>query len=90
MKEISKLHDLLTEAHIPHTFLPLYDGWQIRVYADNGLTRELDDCIFHKGSHGYYCGLLETYNLNECDGFETAEQVFEGWKEMFENSQNRG
>lgn len=90
MKEISKLHDLLTEAGIPHTFLPLHDGWQIRVYADNTFTNELDDVIFHSGSHGYELGLLETYFLHECCGFETAEQVFEGWKKMFEDSQNRG
>ena len=83
MNEMNKLHNLLNEAGMPHTFLPLHDGWQIRLFSDNSFANELDDVIFHSGSHGYNVGLLETYTLNECNGFETAEQVFEGWKKMF-------
>lgn len=90
MNEIFKLHELLNKASIPHTFLPAFDGYQIRIFSDNTLTHELDDCIFHSGSHGYTMGLLETYYLNGCDGFETAEQVFKGWKKMFEKFNNRG
>ena len=78
--EIKKLHKMLTEADIPHTLEHCWDGLQIRIYADEEMTNEIDDCICHTGSHGYANGLLETYTLNECNGWETAEQVFEGWK----------
>ena len=84
--EIEKLHSLLTEAGIPHTFAPLYDGMQIRMYADHKMARFLDDAIIHSGSHGVKDGLLEIYHLNNCDGWETAEQVFEGWKKMYEKA----
>lgn len=83
LKEIVQLHIMLTEANIPHTFEPLYDGMQIRIYADEDMTNEIDDCIIHGGSHGYQQGLLETYALNGCEGWETAEQVFEGWEKMY-------
>jgi hypothetical protein len=89
--EIKKLHEMLTEAGIPHTFfefpLTYCEGYQIRVYADEELTKELDDCICHTYSHGYSEGLLETLVLSNCDGWETAEQVFEGWVEMYQKAQ---
>ena len=88
--EIKKLHSLLAEAGIPHIFAPLWDGKQIRVYADSEFTRELDDAVIHSGSHGVQAGLLETCCLNDCDGWETAEQVFEGWKKMYEKATIRG
>lgn len=85
--EIRKLHEMLTEAGIPHTFgefpVPVMGGYQIRIYADERMTMELDDAICHRGSHGYSEGLLETYHLNDCAGWETAEQVFEGWQKMY-------
>jgi hypothetical protein len=85
--EIKKLHKMLNEAGIPHTFgefpMPYCEGYQIRIYADEEMTQEIDDCVCHTGSHGYSQGLLETYLLNNCDGWETAEQVFEGWKKMY-------
>lgn len=82
--EIIKLHQMLAEENIPHTFASLFDGLQIRVYADEEMTNEIDDCVCHSGSHGYANGLLETYLLNSCDGWETAEQVFGGWKKMYQ------
>jgi hypothetical protein len=88
--EIKKLHRLLKVGGFPHTFAPLYGGWQIRLYADEELTQELDDAVCHKYSHGFKQGLLETYNLGECEGFETAEQVFKGWIEMYNKKHNRG
>lgn len=88
--EIEKLHSLLTEAGIPHTFAPIWDGMQIRIYADSQHTRELDDAVIHSGSHGVEAGLLETYCLNGCDGWETAEQIFEGWKKMYEKANIKG
>ena len=81
--EIEKLDDMLCEAGIPHICMPCWDGKQIRVYADEAMTDELDDCVIHSGSHGVHAGLLETFSLNNCDGFETAEQVFAGWQEMY-------
>lgn len=85
--EIRKLHKMLTEEGIPHTFEHLFDGWQIRIYADEEMTNEIDDCVCHGGSHGYANGLLETFVLNECEGWETAEQIFEGWKKMYQKAQ---
>lgn len=83
LDEIKKLHEMLTNAGIPHTFGPCLDGMQIRMYADADMTNELDDCIIHSGSHGYQVGLLETYRLNDCEGWETAEDVFKGWAKMY-------
>lgn len=89
MYEMNKLHEMLTKAGINHTFMmmdaSLYGegAMQIRIYRDGTFQEELDDVIFHRFSHGYAQGLLETYGLGECEGFETAEQVFKGWMEMF-------
>ena len=89
--EIKKLHEMLTEAGIPHTFgefpLTYCEGYQIRVYADEAMTQELDDAICHTYSHGYSEGLLETLVLSDCEGWETAEQVFEGWVDMYQKAQ---
>ena len=89
--EIRKLHKMLTEADIPHTFSKFHwtvadDGYQIRIYADEEMTNEIDDCVCHPGSYGYHQGLLETFTLNGCEGWETAEQVFEGWKKMYQSA----
>ena len=81
--EIYKLNDLLNKAQIPHTFMPSWDGYQIRMYADAELTYELDDCVLHKFSHGSEKGLLETYYFGECEGHETADQVFKGWQKKY-------
>ena len=87
--EINKLHSLLTEANIPHTFADLFDGRQIRIYADEEMENELDDAIIRFGSHGHQDGLLETYVLSGCDGWETAEQVFEGWLKMYQQANKK-
>lgn len=87
--EINKLYNLLTEANIPHTFVPCWDGMQIRIFADYEMTNELDDCIIHSGSHGHQNGLLETFCLNDCEGWETAEQVFEGWQKMYQQANKK-
>ncbi len=89
MNEITKLHEMLTKAGINHIFMIMdanifgADARQIRIYRDEDCQEELDDVVFHRFSHGYEQGLLETYGLGECVGFETAEQVFKGWMEMF-------
>jgi hypothetical protein len=89
MNEITKLHEMLVKANINHIFMSMNkniygeDAMQIRIYRDSTFKEELDDAIFHKYSHGYKQGLLETYNLNGCEGHETAEEVFEGWMKKF-------
>ena len=83
LDEIKRLDEMLTDAGIPHTFSPCWDGMQIRIYADSELEHELDDCIIHSGSHGHQDGLLETFCLNGCEGWETAEDVFKGWMKMY-------
>jgi hypothetical protein len=87
--EIRKLNALLNAANIPHTFGPLYDGYQIRLYADEEMTQELDDCIMHSGSHGFSSGLLESFALGGCDGWETAKQIYVGWSEMYRKAQEK-
>lgn len=84
--EIEKLHSMLTKANIPHTFTTWYDGKQISIYKDKGHFYNLDDVIIHSGSHGVHLGLLETYYLNKCKGYETAEEVFKGWKKMYKKA----
>lgn len=95
MNEMIKLHEMLLSANIPHTFMSMdgfygADALQIRFYSDSSFEYELDDVVFHRSSHGYKLGLLETYALGDCVGFETAEQVFEGWKKMFDDFHKRG
>jgi hypothetical protein len=87
--EIRKLNALLNTADIPHTFAPCWDGYQIRIYADEEMTQELDDCVIHSGSHGVNSGLLESYCLSECEGWETAEQIFKGWTERYHKAQKK-
>lgn len=88
--QIFKLDVMLIKEGIPHTFKGMYannmPGYQIRIYADEECTKELDDVIWHYYSRGYKEGLLETYKLNTCNGFETAEEVFAGWKEMYKKA----
>lgn len=42
----------------------------------------VDDAMIAPDTHGSEKGLLETYKLGNCDGYETAEQVFLGWGQM--------
>lgn len=89
MYEIVKLHEMLSNAGINHTFMMMNadsfgeNAIQIRIYRDDTLKEELDDVVFHKYSHGYEQGLLETFALGDCNGYETAEQVFNGWMKKY-------
>lgn len=89
MYEIVKLHNMLSNAGINHTIMMMNEEFfgagamQIRIYRDSTFQEELDDAVFHKYSHGYEQGLLETFCLNDCNGFETAEEVFKGWMKKF-------
>lgn len=84
--EILKLAGMLISADIPFDFKRTDwiegEGYQIIVYHDAAKTLQFDDCIFHKYSYGYEKGLLETSVLGECNGYETAEQVFKGWNKI--------
>jgi hypothetical protein len=86
LTEFEKLIDLLIEAGIPYTKDNMFDGVQVRIYADDEKINEIDDAVIHSGSRGCQNGLLETFLLNDCRGFETAEQVFEGWLGMYEKA----
>lgn len=89
MYEMRILHEMLIKAGISHTFMQMptsifgENALQIRIYRDDTFQEELDDVVFHKFSHGNELGLLETYCLSGCYGFESAEQVFNGWMEKF-------
>lgn len=87
--EINKLHNLLTEANIPHIFADFFDGKQISIYADEAMENQLDDAVIHSGSFGHQNGLLETYALTSCKGWETAEEVFEGWLKMYQQADKK-
>lgn len=85
--EMYKLIGMLEKAGFPFTCALCQGGLQVRLFADEDCTQEIDDCICHPYSHGYDFGLLETYHLHDCLGYETAEQVFEGWRKMYAQSQ---
>ena len=89
MNEFAKLVKMMLDAHMFFTVTPLYDGYQIKLFRDNYCKKEVDDCIFHSTCHGYEEGLLETFCLNACEGYETAEQVFEGWKKMLKEQEQK-
>lgn len=61
----------------------LYDGAKITLFDGDG--NEVDDAVIHSFSFGAALGLLETFSLGECQGFETAEQIFDGWVAYFAN-----
>jgi len=82
--EAEKLANMLLEAGINYSRYQLYDGFQVKVFDKDGNV--LDDAVCHSYSHGHEKGLLETYHFGDCTGYETAEQIFEGWKEMVKNS----
>ena len=67
--QIFELDEMLIKEGIPHTLEGMYannmPGYQIRIYADEDCTKELDDVIWHCYSRGYEKGLLETYKLNK-------------------------
>lgn len=81
--EIYKLKEMLDAEGIPNSLKPLWDGLQIKVYRDAEKLKNFDDAVIHSHSHGCEKGLLETYRLSNCDGYETAKQVFKGWKKIF-------
>lgn len=59
----------------------IWDGWRIGLI--NAAGEEVDDAVCHSGSHGHEEGLLESYRLNECSGFETPNDVYVGWRRKY-------
>lgn len=87
-KEFDKLVAKLQDANIPHLVVanPCSGRPQVKLFADFSMTWQLDDCCCEEDSLGGHEGLLETYRLGNCQGYETAETVFRGWQQMYENA----
>lgn len=98
MNEIVRLHKMLNEANIPHTFTDdmfrdyiLYPSYQIIIKKDGN---RLCDAVYHSGSYGYYDGLLEIMGglteeetkIDEVLGYLTADKVFKRFKYCYENN----
>ena len=98
MNEIIRLHEMLNEANIPHTFTDdmfescsLHPSYQIVIEKDG--TR-LCDAICHYGSYGYRVGLLEIMGglteeereISQVLGYLTADEVFKRFKYCYENN----
>lgn len=98
--EIKKLHDMLNEANISHTFIDcmggvgyglVYPSYQIIIEKDGC---RLCDAIYNPISYGYEEGLLEiagglTEEEQEVDsvlGWLTADEVFKRFKYCYENN----
>lgn len=77
--EFNKLVKLCKEAEWAIDIHPLFDGQQVTLYK-NGVV--VDDAAIHYGTHGVKMGLLETYVVNKCKGFETGSYVFQEWKKL--------
>lgn len=92
-EEMAKLHEMLTKANIPHTYEPhpylSFNGEQIVLFADAEQNERLDDAVMFWGSHGFSEGLIETFCLSDCEGYETAEEVFKGWSKMYLEANGR-
>ena len=98
MNEIKRLHEMLNEANIPHTFTDdmfksriMHPSYQIVIEKDGN---RLCDAIYHYISYGYEEGLLEimgglTEEERENDevlGHLTADEVFKRFKYCYENN----
>lgn len=87
--EFNKLVQMVEEIGIPHTVCEMFGGKQIKIYADDLKTQLLDDAIIHNGSYGREKGLLESYNAGNCQGYETADEIFTQWKRMFKRQSQK-
>lgn len=90
--EIIKLHKMLEEAGIPHTFKKFMDGWQVCYPTDEDKNGRIADAVEHYGSYGKDDDLLEIMGLlteeeREQDGvlgYLTAENVFKRMNKHWE------
>ena len=81
LDEIYKLKKLLEGAGVPHDIKDIDGGKKISIYSKRG--KLLDDAILTNHSNGREKGLLETYELGDCGGYETADEVFNGWTRRY-------
>ena len=77
---ILELDKKLTEHNIPHELTPLWDGWIIRYFDQEG--DQLGDVVEHMGSYGQEQNLMEAmgFNLPDVKGFLDVDQAFELFK----------
>lgn len=91
-KEIKKLHAMLDDENIPHTFEKFMDGWQLCYPRKGGGC--VMDAIEHFGSYGKDEDLLEIMGLlteeeeqhDSVAGWLTARNVFDRIKSHYEAS----
>lgn len=87
--EFNKLVQMVEEVGIPHTVIGVLGGKQIKIYADNQKTQFLDDAIINNASYGREHGLLESFVAGNCQGNETADEIFIKWKRMFKKQSQK-
>lgn len=76
--EMFKLVAMCSLERIPFDFHRHFDGYQINV--------GFDDAVLFLGSHGVERGLLECYHFGDCEGYQTADEIFEHWKKIYKKS----
>jgi anaerobic ribonucleoside-triphosphate reductase len=85
--EITKLHELLEESKIPHSYKPMYDGWQV-CYPEE--KNRIADAIEHSGSYASNVNRLEIMGLttdgDDVEGNLTAEEVYSRFKKHYNDS----
>jgi anaerobic ribonucleoside-triphosphate reductase len=82
--EITKLHELLERSKIPHSYKPMYDGWQV-CYPEE--ENRVADAIEHFGSYASNVNKLEIMGLTtlgyDVEGNLTAEDVYNRFKNHY-------
>lgn len=82
-KEMAILVNLVSKAGIKYRLSALFDGYKLEIFK---FGKRIDDAVWHRFSHGYAEGLLESYAYGDCAGYETANEIFKGWQEMVERA----
>ena len=87
--EIQKLNKMLIDMGIPHEFRPMFDGYYLKVFNNEGDV--LCDAIEHQGSLGSQKDLIEIFNATtrkEGDvlGYITADEAFKRFKYCWLNN----
>ena len=93
--EIIRLHEMLEEAGIPHTFEKMFDGYQVCYPVHRNDYHCVMDAIEHHGSYGCDEDLLEIMGLLTPEeeenysvlGFLTAENVLNRIKAHYEQQE---
>lgn len=85
--QLFRLASMLQADNIPFEIRKCWDGFQI-CYPCADPNIRISDAVCHSGSYGHQKGLLEIMGLvneeevgDEVEGWLTAEQVFERWKQ---------